>query len=35
MGKYKIIKGLPSVFENESAKKHKEQKVHEPELDEL
>ena len=27
--------GLPSVFENDAAKKRKEQKVHEAELDEL
>ena len=26
---------LPSVFENDSAKKRKEQKIHETELDEL
>lgn len=33
--KKEAIEGLPSVFENDSAKKRKEQKVHESELDEL
>lgn len=33
--KKEAIEGLPSVFENSSAKKRKEQKVHESELDEL
>lgn len=33
--KKEAIDGLPSVFENDSAKKRKEQKVHESELDEL
>lgn len=33
--KKEAIEGLPSVFENDSAKKRKEQKAHESELDEL
>ena len=33
--KKEAVTGLPSVFENDTAKKRKEQKVHEAELDEL
>lgn len=33
--KKEAVAGLPSVFENDAAKKRKEQKVHEAELDEL
>ncbi len=32
--KKEAVTGLPSVFENDTAKKRKEQKVHEAELDE-
>ena len=33
--KKEAIEGLPSVFENDTAKQHKVQKEHESELDEL
>lgn len=33
--KKEAIEGLPSVFENDNAKRKKEQKIHEAELEEL